>query len=92
MPPREKGRPRAASNARSARAQARGLAKSSDDYGRHSTGAFVADGLSGQLQQPAIVENMGDAGGMTANRVTKAERTPRTSGSTTPRPISRQWR
>src|SRR5215210_6443400 len=34
---------------------------------------IVADGLSSQLQQPVIVENIGGAGGMTgANRVAKA--------------------
>jgi tripartite-type tricarboxylate transporter receptor subunit TctC len=35
---------------------------------------IVADGLSGQLGQPVIVENVGGAGGMTgANRVAKAK-------------------
>ena len=34
---------------------------------------IVADGLSGQLRQPVIVENIGGAGGMTGtNRVAKA--------------------
>ena len=34
---------------------------------------IVADGLSSQLHQPVIVENIGGAGGMTgANRVAKA--------------------
>jgi tripartite-type tricarboxylate transporter receptor subunit TctC len=34
---------------------------------------IVADGLSSQLRQPVVVENIGGAGGMTgANRVAKA--------------------
>jgi tripartite-type tricarboxylate transporter receptor subunit TctC len=59
---------------------------------------IVADGLSTQLHQPVIVENVGGAGGMTgANRVAKAcptatnscwatsARMPRTRRSTRPR-------